>query len=223
MPQISFSRDSTTEIPIQVLLFTSLWLLCDRRTLRRPGPAFTTGLFLGLVQAMHVDGLAFLVGLPAVYAVTWLHTNRAGREKLKRGMLWSAAGIGVGLLFGAFDLLRWDRYYLSVVDKNVVRVAIVEVLAIVAAFGVVLLVRRRAGLFEAIQRARPAWANLAGAVVVLAGFGAWLVRPLVQHVHAGANTTVGLVQRFNHLPIDPTKRYSEFAVGGSPGTSDRSR
>ena len=63
MPQVSFSRDSTTEIPIQVLLFTALWLLCDRRTLRTPGPAFVAGLLLGLVQAMHVDGLAFLVGL----------------------------------------------------------------------------------------------------------------------------------------------------------------
>src|SRR5437764_2434709 len=62
MPQTSFGRDSTTEIPIQILLFTAIWLLCDRRTLSAAGTAFTVGLMLGIVQAMHVDGLAFLVG-----------------------------------------------------------------------------------------------------------------------------------------------------------------
>ncbi len=211
MPQVSFSRDSTTEIPIQLLLFTALWLLCDRRTLSARGPAFTVGLLLGLVQAMHVDGLAFLVGLPVVYALTWLHTKRADRSALKRAFIWSGVGVGVGLLVAAFDLVRWDRYYLSVVRGNIVRLVVVELLAVGAAFGVVALVRRR-NVFQAIERARPNAATVAGILVVLAGLGAWFVRPNVQHVHAGKNEMVAFVQRLNHLPIDGTKRYAELSV-----------
>ncbi len=212
MPQVSFSRDSTTEIPIQVLLFSALWLLCDRRTLRRPRPAFVAGLLLGLVQAMHVDGLAFLVGLPAVFAIIWLHTNRAGRTRLKTGFLWAAAGVGVGLALSALDLLRWDHSYFSVVRANVERLAAVEILAIVAAVGVILFVQRT-HFFEVIQRQRARAASAAGALVLIGGFGAWLVRPIIQDVHArGVNATVEFVQRINHLPIDGTKRYSQLSV-----------
>ena len=211
MPQVAFSRDSTTEIPIQVLLFTALWILCDRRTLRAPRLAFVAGLLLGLVQAMHVDGLVFIIGLPVVYAITWLHTNRAGRQHLKHGILWSAIGVGVGVLLALLDLLRWDRYYLSVVHKNVANLAIVVILAVGASFGLVALIRRT-GLFGVFQRARGVVAYVAGGLVVIAGIGAWFVRPHIQHVHAGANVMVGFVQRINGLPIDPTRRYAELSV-----------
>lgn len=76
MPQVSFSRDSTTEIPMQVLLFSAAWLLCDRSTLRHRGTAFTAGLFLVLLQAIHIDGLAFVIGLPFVGLCWWLRTDR---------------------------------------------------------------------------------------------------------------------------------------------------
>ncbi len=210
MPQVSFSRDSTTEIPIQVLLFTALWLLLDRRTLRASGTAFVAGLLLGLVQAMHVDGLAFLIGLPAVYAVTWLNTPKARRFRVRRGIIWSAAGVGVGVVLGAFDLYRWDRYYLSVVGHNVAQLAVVEVLAILAAGAAVILLQRPA-VYERFKRIRPRAAYATGLLALVGGFGAWFVRPLIQHVHAGTkpNPTVEFVQKINHLPIDGTKRYAE--------------
>ncbi len=212
MPQVSFSRDSTTEIPIQVLLFTSLWLLCDRRTLRTPQPAFVAGLLLGLVQAMHVDGLVFLVGLPAVFAVTWLHSNTAARVQAKRGFLWAVTGVAVGLLLGALDIYRWDRSYLSVVRGNVERLAAVEVVAIAAAIAFVMLVPRT-HVFQTIRRRRGRVADAAGALVLILGFGAWFVRPLIQHVHAATvNPTVEVVQRLNHLAVDGTKRYAELSV-----------
>jgi len=212
MPQISFSRDSTTEIPIQLLLFTALWLLGDRRTLRRPRAAFVAGLLLGLVQAMHVDGLAFLVGLPAVFAITWLHTNRERRTQLRRGIPAACGGVAVGIALSAVDITRWDRSYISVVRGNVERVAAVEILAIAGAIAVVLLVRR-ASVLRTIQRARAGSANVAGVTVLVGGFGAWLVRPALEHVHAhGGNPTVAFVQQLNHLPIDATKRYGELSV-----------
>ena len=48
--------------------------------------------------------------------------------------------------------------------------------------------------------------------MLLFGFGAWFVRPLVQHVHAGTNSVVGLVQRLNGLHVDPTRRYAELSM-----------
>ena len=189
MPQVSFSRDSTTEIPIQLLLFTALWLLCDRRTLRRPRPAFVAGLLLGLVQAMHVDGLAFLVGLPAVFAITWLHTNRGRPRPLAaRDRVGERRRRRSGSLLGALDLFRWDRSYLSVVRGNVERLAAVEIVAIVAAVGVVVLVRRAATCSTRSSGRGASTANVAGVLVLIGGFGAWFVRPHVQHVHAAAAT-----------------------------------
>ena len=209
MPQVAFSRDSTTEIPIQILLFTGLWMLCDRRALRATGPAFCTGLVFGLVQAMHADGLAFLVGLPAVYAIIWLHTNRDRRAQLKRGMLASVGGIAIGLALGAFDLYRYDRYYLSVVGKNVEKLAAAMVVMIALSIGAVLIVRRT-NLFPTWKRVRPRAAQVVGALVLVGGFLAWFARPSLQHVHAGKNPTIAFVQKLNHLPIDATKRYSEL-------------
>ena len=116
------------------------------------------------------------------------------------------------MALGALDISRWDRSYLSVVRGNVERLALVEVLAIAASFGVVVIVRR-AAILETIQRARPGTAYVAAALALIGGFGAWLVRPAIQHVHAGGrNPTVEFVQRLNHLPIDGTKRYAELSV-----------
>jgi hypothetical protein len=211
MPQTSFSRDSTTEIPIQLLLFTAIWLLCDRRTLRSAGTAFTVGLLLGIVQAMHVDGLAFLVGFPAVFALLWLHSRGPARAALKRAMLWSGAGIAVGIAIAAVDLVLWDRYYLSVVDGNVKRLVIVEALAIGAASATVALVHRT-NFTTVLDRLRPNGSIVAGILVLLIGFAAWFVRPSLQQVHAGSNEMVGFVQRLNGLKIDPTRRYSELSM-----------
>ena len=52
----------------------------------------------------------------------------------------------------------------------------------------------------------------ASAVVVLAGFLAWFVRPRVQTVRVGYNGVVALVQKATHLPPDPTRRYFEHAL-----------
>ncbi len=211
MPQVSFSRDSTTEIPIQLLLFAAVWLLGDPRTTRRRGPAFTVGLLLGTVPAMLVDGLVFLVGLPFVFALLWLHTRRGDRGELKRGIVGATVGILVGLGVAAFDLVRWNRHYLSVVGGNIIRVAILVALAIAVAFVVVRLVRR-ARLFALVDRLRPNGAIVAGMIVALVGFAAWFVRPNLQKTHGRADQVVGYVQRLNHLTVDPTRRYAELAM-----------
>jgi hypothetical protein len=65
-----------------------------------------------------------------------------------------------------------------------------------------------------VAAAREPSGRLGGpALVLVGGFGAWIVRPQLQTVRSrGASTVVGLVQRANHLKIDPTRRYFEHSV-----------
>ena len=212
MPQVSFSRDSAAEIPMQALLFTAIWLLCDRRTLRSAGTGFCAGLLLGLLQTMHGDGLVYLLGLPLLFAVQWLRAKRADRRRLIEGMIGCVEGVGVGLLVAAFDLWRWNRSYLSMLQGDLVRVAVLGVIISIASIAAVRLHRRRPDLIEVYRSRREKAARVAFGIVVAFGIGAWFVRPLVQRTHAGPNAIVALVQHLDKVSIDPTRRYSELSV-----------
>ena len=64
-----------------------------------------------------------------------------------------------------------------------------------------------------------------GSIVVVIGFGAWFVRPLVQKVRGAGNGTVAFVQTLEHVRVDSTRRYAELSEqargqrdpGGFPG------
>jgi hypothetical protein len=212
MPQVAFSRDSAAEIPTQALLFTAIWLLCDRRTLRSAGTGFCAGLLLGLLQAMHGDGLVYLVGLPPLFAVQWLRAKRADRRRLIEGIVGCLEGVGVGLLVAAFDLERWNQQYLSMLQGNLVRVALLGAVLSIASIAAVRLQRRRPDLVAAYRSRRENAARVAFGIVVAFGIGAWFVRPLVQKTHAGPNAIVALVQHLDKVSVDPTRRYAELSV-----------
>jgi hypothetical protein len=212
MPQVSFSRDSTAEIPMQVLLFTALWILCDRRTLRIGGTGFVAGLLLGFLQALHGDGVVFLLGLPVLFAVLWMRAKHADRRRLGEGMFGCVEGVVVGLCFATFDVWRWNRSYLSVLQGNLVRVAVAGAIVTVGSFAAVVLHRRRAKLVDALRTRRETASNVAFGLVLVLGFGTWFIRPLVQKTHGGPVAIVGLVQNLERIPIDTTRRYSELSV-----------
>lgn len=212
MPQIMFSRDSASEIPTQILLFTALWLLCDRRTLRSAGTGFCAGLLLGLIQAMHGDGLMFLLGLPVLFAVQWMRAKHVDRLRLTEGMVGCVEGVAVGLLVAAFDLWNSSRHYLSMLQGNLIRVAILGLIIAVASIAAVRIHRRRPDLVEVFRSRRETAAKVAFGLVPAFGLGAWFVRPLVQKTHGEPNAIVGIVQRLNQVSIDPTRRYSELSV-----------
>ena len=215
MPQVSFSRDSTTEIPMQVLLFGAAWLLCDRRTLRHRGAAFIAGLFLGLLQAIHVDGLVFALGLPIIGVAAWL---RAGTERPRvgRALLFAAVGVVLGVALGFFDLLHRSQLYYHTIRGDIVRLSAVAAVLTLAALAFAFTHRWWKPRADAARpryvRARPALGSLSAAAVVLAGFGAWIVRPHLQTVHASPNVVVKIVQQRMHLPVDATRRYFEHTM-----------
>ena len=216
MPQVSFSRDSTTEIPMQVLLFTGAWLLCDRRSLRHRGTAFVIGFFLGLLQAIHIDGLACIVGLPFVGLFCWLKTERDDRRRVGWAVAFAGLGATVGASLGFLDLVVRSQLYLRTLRTDLVRLSVGAVVAIAAAAGLFVLVRRWsrrvADLVPRLQRGQRPAALVAAGVVAVGGFGAWLVRPHLQTVRGAPNIVVKAVQLRTHLPIDPTRRYFEHSV-----------
>jgi hypothetical protein len=212
MPQVAFSRDSAAEIPMQVLLFTAIWLLFDRRTLRSAGTGFCAGLLLGLLQAMHGDGLVYLLGLPLLFAVQWLRAKHADRRRLIEGIVGCIEGVGVGLLVAAFDLWRWNRQYLSMLQGNLMRVALLGAVISIASIVAVRIQRRRPDLVAVYRSRRENAARIAFGIVVAFGIGTWFVRPLVQKTHGSPNPIVALVQHLDNASIAPTRRYAELSV-----------
>ncbi len=217
MPQVSFSRDSTTEVPMQVLLFSAAWLLCDRRTLVHRSTAFTAGLFLGLLQAIHVDGLVFVLGLPIIGVSSWLRAQSAPeRRRVVVAMAFAALGVGVGVALGFYDLLHRSHLYYHTIRSDIVRLSAAVVLITVVAFAFAFARQRWSTRGDAwagrLRRRQPTAGSLAFGGVILAGFGAWFVRPRLQTVHAAPNVVVKIVQQRTHLPVDATRRYFEHSM-----------
>ncbi len=211
IPQLSFTRDSMTEIPVQVLLFVSIWMLIDRRVLLHRGAAFAAGFLLGVVQALHIDGLAFLVGLPFVGLIVWLRSEPDARRVVGRSIIACGLGVAAGVGLGFLDLTRLGSGYLDSLRWNVERVAAVVVLAVVVAIAIAYRARagRRGTRFD---RLRPTAALLAAEIVAIGGFVAWFARPFVETTHGSPSTVVKGVQIREGLVIDSTRRYFEHAL-----------
>jgi hypothetical protein len=187
LPQISFSLDAFSEIPLQLLLFTALWILADRRSFRRPRVAFVAGLLLGMLQAARIDALVVLVGVAPLFAVMWLLADPRHRGAVARSAGACAVGIVPGVVLGYVDVRLRSHQYLTDLRGQVKALVAATIVSIVVAFVVVAIgpaVARR------IRRV-PDWLGwAAAAVVAIAGFGMWFVRPHVQHVRRGAGPQV---------------------------------
>src|SRR5207247_913452 len=79
IPEVSFARDSYSEMPTEIFVFAALALLVGRRVFPRAGVAFVAGLLLGATQATRIDGLALLIGIPVLLAVSWPADERRHR------------------------------------------------------------------------------------------------------------------------------------------------
>ena len=206
LPEVSFSRDTYSEIPMQVLIFTGLWILADRQAFRRPRVALVAGLVLGMLQAARIDALAALTGLALLFAIMWL----AADEHDRRPVALSAAACGIGLVpgvvLGFTDVWLRSYAYLHALRSDV---KLLGAAMVASSVGAVLLVVLVPLIARRIRRVPHAVAWIAGAFVGVVGFGFWFARPRLQHVHGALNPLVGGLQQAAHVTFDPTRTYAE--------------
>jgi hypothetical protein len=206
LPEVSFSRDAYSEIPMQVLIFTGLWILTDREMFRRPRIALLVGLVLGMLQAARIDALAALTGLAVLFAIMWLAADARDRRSVALSGAACAAGLVPGVVLGFTDVWLRSYGYLHDLRADVKLLVVAMVASIVVAAVLVVVVPR---ITRRMTRL-PAWvAWIAGGGVGLVGFGLWFVRPRVQHVHGASNALVGGLQQAANVAVDPTRTYAE--------------
>ncbi len=212
LPQVNFARDTYSEIPSEILVFTAVWLLTTRRAAPPWRVTLVAGLFLGTMQAVRIDALGFVLGVPLLLAVGWLRAERVGpqeRLRLVRSALALVGGGLAGFVLGYLDLTRRSQSYYSLLSGNVH--SLEKGLVVAAVFGtiVVLLWPRRAS--DRSKRAVALFANGAGAVVLAAGFAAWALRPHFFTMR-GQDLPIADLQTAEHQVVDLTRTYFEFSL-----------
>jgi hypothetical protein len=210
IPQVSFSRDSYSEIPVQIALFTVAWLLIERRLLLSWRVAGCAGLLLGVTEAVRVDGVAFLIGVPLIFAVAYLSAPRDQRRQVVLAIGAFIVGIVPGLALGFVDLMHHSGGYYSDLSKNVHTLCKGALFSAVAAAVIIVVWRWIAPLFRKVPR--NAFATVAGVVVGVGGFAVWIFRPRLHHAHGVFVGLVAGLQSVEHAAVDGTRNYSEFSL-----------
>jgi len=113
LPQVWFSRDTYSEIPMQALLLGGFWLLALSRRSTRLGPSVVTGALFGAMASTRIDAPLLLIAPVVVLGVEWFGTRRDDRRVTKLAGAFVLGGlvpVGVGIL----DLATRTGYYDSV-------------------------------------------------------------------------------------------------------------
>ncbi len=211
IPQVSFSRDSYSEIPSQILLFSALWLLVRPGLLTNWRTAFTAGLFLGALESTRIDAIVFLIGVPIILSVVWLRANDPRERRSARApMVAFVIGIVPGMAIGLIDLTRHAGLYYSDLSHDV---RLLELAALASAVACVVFVAawpRIPGV--AARLSSSPVSTSVGVLVIVAGFFAWIVRPRIEHLHGNAIGLVGGLQAAEHVAVDPTRTYFERSL-----------
>jgi hypothetical protein len=206
LPEAWFSRDAYSEIPMQVLIFTGMWILTDREAFHRPRVALAAGLVLGMLQAARIDALAALTGLALLFAIMWLVADTHARRPVATSAVACGIGLIPGVALGFTDVSLRSYTYLHDLRADVKLLVIAMLVSIVVAAVVVVVVPPIA---RRMSRVPPSIAWIAAAAVGVVGFGLWFVRPRVQHVHGASNGLVKGLQQSAGVALDPTRTYAE--------------
>jgi hypothetical protein len=212
LPEVSFSRDTYSEIPTQVVLFTALWMLIDRNVLRRPRLALLAGLFLGALQGIRIDALALKLGLPVLFAWAWIRSDEADRPPIVRSAVACGIGLIPGLVIGFTDVILRSHEYFVDLRSNLKLLA-----ALMAASAILSIV---AALVARKVRAPSTWSaartNLVADVIAIgvaaAGLLAWFVRPRLQTMRGAASRFVAGLQGAAHARVNPRRTYFEQSM-----------
>jgi hypothetical protein len=209
LPVISFSRDSYSEIPLQALVFTALWILADRGTFLRPRAAFVAGIFLGLLQATRIDGLVSLTGVGLLFAIMWIISRGSDRRRAALSAGACALGMIPGVVLGFVDVMLRSAQYIHDLHRNVHSLELASVASILFAVALVVIVPPLASRAPRLPAA-VGW--IAAGFVAVVGFGAWFVRPHVQKLHTAASPLMKGLQEAANVAVDPRRNYAERTV-----------
>ena len=227
LPEQYTSRASFSEPLAQVLLFGGLCLLTDSLVLDRGSRgiqpkssdwagqdkvlAALAGLALGLTILVRIDGLSDI--LPAVPFLGILLAARR-RQALPFG-----AGLVIGVGYGLADGYLKSRPYLDLEAPSlrplalIVAVAVLATLAGIAGHASPAIQRR---LHGTLATTAVRWLPAAAAVVTVALFVGFAIRPLVQTVAGETDPTsiayVAELQKLAHLPINGKRQYYEDSL-----------
>lgn len=215
VPQVSFARDSYSELPSQIFVFAGLACLVGGRYFPSARVAFVAGCFLGAIQATRIDGVAFLVAVPVLLAGALLAARAADRRAVAGAVGAFLLGLVPGLTIGLIDLSRHSGRYWTDLGAGVR--PLWTVLILLAAVSLVVIVRWPAWSARILPLFRTrTWFWLAGAAavgVVAFGFAAWLLRPSLQTAIGRTQIPiVGGLQAAEGDPINSARRYSEFTM-----------
>jgi hypothetical protein len=215
IPQVSFARDTYSELPSQIFVFAALICLVGARYLPGPRAAFVAGCFVGAIEATRVDGLAFLIGVPVLLAGGWIAARSSERRSVGISIAAFVVGLAPGLAIGFLDLVRYSGRYWADLRGSVRHLAMASIgITVMCAVVVALwpfVARRVLPLFR--TRAWLWVAAAAAAGVIFVGFAAWLLRPSLQTVIGRTGIpTVGTLQAAEGKPVNAARRYSEYSM-----------
>ncbi|MBW3561552.1 MAG: glycosyltransferase family 39 protein [Actinobacteria bacterium] len=208
--QVYFSRDTYSEIPMQLFLFGSLWVLWISRERSSVRLSVLAGLLLGATCMTRIDGIVYLIPLSAYLFGEALLADDGPRLPAATG-----AGIAVTFALAVLDTVFFARPYALDLHGQLLTAVSVLLVTVVVGGGLVL-ARRRVlprvrGLLAVAQR----WAVAAAVIVALVGAFGWFVRPHMEHARTSSATSDTLaagLQRRDGLPVDPHRTYAEESL-----------
>ncbi|GIU88833.1 MAG: hypothetical protein KatS3mg009_3348 [Acidimicrobiia bacterium] len=209
IPQVAFSRDSYSEIPTQLLAFTVVWLLADGRARTDARVMAVAGLLAGAIQAVRIDAVILLVGIPPAFAAWWLAAGRESRPVVARAAGAFTAGASIGLVVGLTDLVVRSGDYVRDLSGELRALVIAGAASVAVALAGAVIASRAPG---AVARGARWAAAFAPWVVVVVGLAAWWVRPALEEVHGARSAFVEGLQRAEGLPPDGTLQYYDHSL-----------
>jgi hypothetical protein len=155
--------------------------------------------------------MAVLIGLPPLFAITWILADARNRRLVAASAAACAIGIVPGLVLGFTDLsLRAGTYLHDLRGdvKQLVAAMVASTVVSLVAVAVALLLARSGVRVPRVDAA--GW--VVAGLVAVAGLGAWFVRPHLQHMRGRAMPLIGGLQAAEHATVDPMRTYGERSI-----------
>jgi len=206
LPEQFTSRSDYSEPLTQILVLGGICLVVDAVAsdgVRARVLAALGGLALGLTLLVRIDGASDTLPLIPYCGLLLIGRRPQGFPLL--------GGLVVGGLYGAVDGLVLSRPYLASIKSNLVDLALITVVVIVATV-IAMALRWSRGVPKIRGNRLP---NIVAAATVVIAIG-FALRPYVQTVRAKASrgfaNAMASYQRADHIPVDPTRLYYELSM-----------